>query len=288
MSNHRIATITEFAFMIHKLLRSDRDVNLGCSGMTGEGKSTFTTILQKEYSRIAGVDWSFNNMTWDRDEMMKWIDGEGESKEGQKPEYTAILPDELFHMFYRRNWHDSGQINSIATFNMCRDRHLFLAGNVPNFWKLDTAFVERIRFYAYVPRRGVAWVFEQENNPFATDQWNQDLNRKQFRKEGKPYNCPNFLFEIHFSDWDEEEKKEYYKIRNEKRVKALNKESNDKPTIRQNKDGLALGAVCNLLCIHHGYNPRRLEREVLKIRDHRTITKRINEFKLWYSTSQST
>lgn len=229
VSKNKYASMYDFAMVIHQLLRSDRDVNLGCGGMTGEGKSTFTTLLQKIYSKIAGVPWTFNNMTWDRDEMMTWIDGKKGSKiveglrEGQVAEYSPILPDELFHMFYRRNWWQDDQIEAIATFNMCRDRHLFVAGNIPNFWKLDGAFTERVRFYVYIPKRGIAWVFQQENNPFASDQWNQNENMRTFRKNRNPYGCPNFLFEIHFPDWDEREKKAYYRVRNRKRLKALEK-----------------------------------------------------------------
>lgn len=232
----KIETIQGFAKFIRKLLVSDRDVNLGTGGMTGEGKSTFTTKLLKEYCNISGIRWNFNMMTWDRDEMMMWIDGKKGSKidivtglkEGQLPEYSPINPDELFHMFYRRNWWKDEQIEAISTFNMCRDRHLLIAGNIPNFWKLDTAFTERIRFYAYIPKRGLAWIFQQENNPFASDQWNQNENMKIFRKHSNPYKCPNFLFEIHFDDWDETEKARYLKIRNVKRVKAMQKKNPNK------------------------------------------------------------
>lgn len=214
-------TLRSFASTIYKLLKSDRDVNIGVGGFTGEGKSTFSTKLQKEYSRVTGTAWNFNHMTWSRKELLRWIDGEGKEKKGQLPEYTAILPDELFGMFYRRNWFDGRQIDAIATFNMCRDRHLFICGNVPNFWDLDAAFTSRIRFYVYIPWRGTAWVFEQENNPFSVDNWNATENRKVFRKKKNPYSCKNFLCSIEYPDWDIKEKKRYYEIRNEKRLSAV-------------------------------------------------------------------
>lgn len=233
----QIENVESFARIIHDMLRSDRDVNVGVAGFTGEGKSTFSTLLQKKYSEISNTDWSFSNMTWSRTEMMTWIDGEKGSqkdastglKKGQVPEYSAILPDELFSMFYRRNWFDEDQIDAISTFNMCRDRHLLVCGNVPNFWELDGGFTSRIRFYVYIPYRGVAWVFEQENNPFAKDQWNQSENLKMFRKNKSPYKCPNFLMEIHYSDWDPEEKEEYYKIRNQKRLDVSMKKGKSVP-----------------------------------------------------------
>ena len=169
-----LETIEGFAKLIHEVVQSDRDVNCGVAGFTGEGKSTFSTLLQKEYAKVSGTHWDFDRMTWSRKELIEWIDGKKKSKkdpktglrEGQLPEYSAILPDELFGMFYRRKWFEEDQIDAIATFNMCRDRHLFLCGNVPNFWELDGGFINRIRFYVYVPQRGIAWVFTQENNPF--------------------------------------------------------------------------------------------------------------------------
>ena len=217
----RYVRINEFAKIIHDILKTDRDVNIAVGGMTGVGKSTFMAQLQKKYSEIADVYWGFDRMTWSRKELMKWIDGEGENKEGQLPEYSALLVDELFLLFYSRNWYERDQIDAISVFNMCRDRHLFIGGNVPNFWELDGAFRERMRFYIFIPRRGIAWVFEQEINPFVRDSWNVKENMHVFRRNKNPYKCKNFLMEISFPDFSPEEKEEYLKIRNLKRVESL-------------------------------------------------------------------
>ncbi len=231
----RVETLESFAVMIRDILQSDRDVNVGVGGFTGAGKSTFSTKLQKQYAKVSGTYWGFDRMTWSRKELMTWIDGDKKDKEkvdglrkGQLPEYSAILPDELFAMFYRRNWFDEGQIDAIATFNMCRDRHLFLCGNIPNFWDLDTAFTSRIRFYVYIPQRGFAWVFEQENNPFTQDNWNKLENKKLFRKKRTPYAIPNFVCQINFDDWDDNEKVDYLKIRNSKRLTAIDDSKSQK------------------------------------------------------------
>lgn len=235
-----VETMESFAKTIHLMLRSDRDVNVGVGGFTGEGKTTFSTYLQKTYAEISGTYWGFDRMTWSRKELLRWIDGDKETQKGQLPEYSSILPDELFAMFYRRNWYDEEQIDAIATFNMCRDRHLFMCGNIPNFWDLDTGFTSRIRFYVYVPSRGVAWVFEQENNPFCNDKWNATENKKRFRKKKNPYNIPNFVCEIHFPDWDPVEKEEYLEIRNKKRVKAIDENKTEKAerygVVKQQRD----------------------------------------------------
>ena len=251
-------SVDKFAKLIFQLLKSDRDVNMAVGGMTGEGKSTFSAKVQKAYAKISGDEWTFDRMTWSRAELMKWIDGEGEDKKGQLPQYSAILPDELFLMFYSRNWYEKEQIDAIATFNMCRDRHLFLAGNVPNFWGLDSAFRDRMRFYAFIPKRGVAWIFQQETNPFCKDQWNVTENMKIFRKFNHPYNCPNFLFEVSFEDWDDVEKKDYLAIRNSKRVEAVELSRENRELNNMSDKDAKLGHLLLLLQDKAGLTQREL------------------------------
>lgn len=219
MAKEKTINLDEFVKLIVDLLKSDRDNNIAVGGMTGEGKSCFVTQLVKKYCHITKFKFSFQMMTWSRKELKTWIEGDKKGQ-GQKPEYSPIIPDELFAMFYKRNWYDDAQKELISILNMCRDRHLLLIGNVPLFWDLDSGFSSRMRFYIYIPRRGVAWIFEQENNPFSKDPWNIAENRKIFRKYGAPYKMPNFYMECYYSDWSEDEKKRYYNIRNTKRVKA--------------------------------------------------------------------
>lgn len=228
MANKYVEKIEAVAKNIYDLLKSDRDVNVVCSGMTGEGKSTFATQLLKSYGRISGIPWNFKRMTWERKELLRWIDGDPKTKPGkngllkdQLPMYTQILADELFLLFYKRNWFHNEQIEAIGTLNMCRDRRLLLVGNVPNFFDLDGAFTSRTRFFCFVPRRGVAWIFQQENNPFTNDVWNTAQNKKILRNLRNPYMCSNFLCEVHFNDWTAKERAAYYSIRNIKRKKAI-------------------------------------------------------------------
>jgi len=241
MSNNKqssyIIPLKVFAETIHKLLVSDRDVSIVFSGMTGEGKSTMLIQLFKEYQKIRGKKWDFKTMTWKRDDLMKWIDGEKQkdgTKTGQLPKYTPIALDELFLMFYRRNWSDSGQIDSIGVLNMARDRRLLIGGCVPNFWDLDPAFTSRARFYIFISERGKAWVFEQEINPYVKDKWNFALSQKIFRKDKHPYRLPNFVGEVYYDDLTEQEKEEYLQIRNTKRLTALDSSKKDKKELYTN------------------------------------------------------
>lgn len=235
MVSREVSTLPEFVSVCDSMLVSDRDVVLGVAGFTGEGKTTFLVGLMKEYCKQKKLNWDFGLMTWSRKELMLWIDGKKNSltnskglKEGQLPEYSGIIADELFKMFYRRNWYEEGQIDAIATFNMCRDRHLLVGGNVPNFWDLDTSFTSRVRFYIYIVERGKAWVFEQENNPFAKDPWNIQENKKNFRKKKSPYSLHNFVCELHFPDLTPKEKKQYLGIRKEKRLTAIDENKSER------------------------------------------------------------
>lgn len=246
-----ITNLTEFATLLHALLHNDRDVTIGVGGFTGEGKSTFGIQLEKEYSRIANMPWNFkNNCTWSRAEFLGWVDGakkgkvlEPGLKPNQQPEFTALLLDELFSMFYKRNWHNDSQKEAIGTLNMCRDRHLLILGNVPLFWDLDGGFICRVRYYIYIPYRSKAWIFQQENNPFSSDPWNVQENRKRYRKlKSLPYGLPNFVAEINFPDLNDKEKEQYLNIRNTKRLRAqedIKKESVERyTTIKKDRDNL--------------------------------------------------
>ena len=96
----------------YAILRSDRDINIGVAGMTGEGKSCFSYQLCKEYGKVNGIGWDANNITWSRDELINWIDGKD-----KKPQYSALLPDELFSFAYKRDWFKDGNKDFFSQTN---------------------------------------------------------------------------------------------------------------------------------------------------------------------------
>jgi hypothetical protein len=220
MNKSRFQTsIEEFGQKIFKILKTDRDVVIAVSGFTGEGKSTFMHKLAKAYAKVAGVNYQFDkSMTWSRKELTMWIDGLGEQKTGQKPEYSVVVADELISMFYNRNFTNTDQKSAIELLNKCRDRHLLIMGAVPVFFQLDVAFRSRVRFFVYIIMRGVALVFQQERNPFSRDPWSVSQNYHLFERRISLSKSPNFLGVIHYDDFDEQEKEDYYKLRNEKRL----------------------------------------------------------------------
>ncbi len=123
MGKEKLQSIRQFAKYILDFNKQDYYVLMGAGGMPGVGKSTFMAQLQKEYSRQGKLKWDFERLTWERKELREWIDGKPNTeidsktglRPGQVPEYSAILPDELWHMFYKRRWHDGDQIDTIAT-----------------------------------------------------------------------------------------------------------------------------------------------------------------------------
>jgi len=213
-------TIQELAHTIADILRTDRYAVVVCTGDPGEGKSCITAQLAKEVSKSTNTPFSYEqSMTYQRKELKTWIDGDKDGND-QKPEYSTVLADELVSMFFKRNWYDSEQIDGIELLNKCRDRHLCIIGNIPNFWDLDSAIYSLVTFWIHVPVRGLAWVFKKDHNPFAVDKWHRVANEKKFRKSGRPYGLPGYVCELRYNDWSPEDKDHYYSVRNEKRKRT--------------------------------------------------------------------
>ena len=134
----RVETIREVAKLLNDTLYSDRDAVCAFGGMTGEGKSVCMIQLAKEFMKLKNGKFTFDWMTWDRDELLEWIDGPRDTENpkygGQRNEYGVSIADELISMFYKRNWYEDEQKAAIELFNKCRDRHQLVLGAVPNFW----------------------------------------------------------------------------------------------------------------------------------------------------------
>lgn len=275
MSKKSVHSVEEFAEMISTILHSDRGVNLACSGETGEGKSTFLIQLQKAYCKVAGIEWSYDRLTWDRDELRVFIDGDGEEKKGQLPEYSNVLADEMINMFFSQEWHDPEQQDMIKVLNQCRDRHLFFGGNNPSFFDLNPKVRERFSFFAFVFERGKAWIFVPEKNPFTKDKWNANDNIKSFRKFKHPYNSHNYAFEVHYDDLDDVEKAEYLAIRNTKRVDSMDKTREKREFKNATKRDYVLGLACVKLMELTGKSALDLSKNHLKI-SNQTFGKYVN------------
>lgn len=212
-----IETIQSFAKVISKVQKTDRWILIGVDGEMGEGKSCFADQLSQQVAKNNNRPFTYeSNMTYSRKELKTWIDGGSKGKGRIKP-LSVILADELISMFFKRNWYDSDQIDGIELLNKCRDRHLCITGNIPNFWDLDSAFIGIVTFYIHIHERGRAWVFQKDRNPFAIDKWHRKDNLKIYKKKKNPYSCHGYVCEIQFSDWTTKQRELYYTVRNDKR-----------------------------------------------------------------------
>jgi len=86
-TDKRLSSIENFGYLMHQLIRTDRDVILTVSGSTGSGKSCFLYHLHKAYAKASNTHFGLDRITWSKKELLKWIDGEGEDKKGQLPEF---------------------------------------------------------------------------------------------------------------------------------------------------------------------------------------------------------
>ena len=220
-------SLKQFAKTLYKINKSDRYSSVVVSGFMGSGKSCFMDKLAREYAKVSNTKYSVNdNMTWEREELAKWIDGDEDDETTQKEEYNVIVADELISILNRRNWYKSGQKGVIELFNKCRDRHLLFMGAIPIFQHLDGMFKSIVYFWVHVDKRGTARVYKQEENEFNDDPWNTHDNKKLIRKKKVPYSSPNFVCLIKYPDWTPKEKEEYYNVRN---IKRKNTENQDEP-----------------------------------------------------------
>lgn len=230
---YKLETVETFAKFLTLKQKADWWELIACSGKQGVGKSCLLTQLTKRASQLNKIKYSYkDNLTWMRDEFIQWINGKGDKKENQKQEFSAVLIDELISLFYKRNWANNEQNDAIELMNKCRDRHLIVGGNVPNFWDLDKALRGLFTFWIHIPKRGTAWVFEPDENPFAPDPWHVKYNEKVFAKAGNPYKCKGFVCELKYNDWTPEDKKEYYDVRNSKRINTEGQGKKDNNNIK--------------------------------------------------------
>lgn len=219
MSEVNFMTIEQIADLIAKIIRKDYYIIAGCTGLPGVGKSCFVTQLGKATARKLGTKFSYeDNITYRRSELIEWIDGKGDKREGQKPEYSVLIPDELIEMFFKRNFAKRGQKEALQLLNKCRDRHLAILGNTPFFFDLDPNARQHFGLHFYIPKRGYAYIFMRDNNPFSYDMWHQKENEKLWRKyHGNAQKLLGFIGICSYKDWQPDEKEMYYAIRNEKR-----------------------------------------------------------------------
>lgn len=206
-----IYSVKRFGKHVRMILKSDRDAPIAISGFPGEGKSTLALELMKEIidKRLYKLD---QILIYSRKELMNKI--------YEVSKYSGLIPDEAINMLFKRDFMKSIQKELLRLLDMCRDRNLCMFFNMPEFWEFDNHIKKRFRYWIFIPKRGIAYIFERDNNPFISDPWHLKINEKKLRqwKDGlHPSICNNFLGEIRFKPLSEEEFKEYLEVKTRKK-----------------------------------------------------------------------
>ena len=211
-----MVTIKSISGTVKAFQQSDRDFIIAISGYRGEGKSTLSVLLGVENGKF---DFE-KNILYSRKKAMEKIGS---------LEHSTLVVDEAINILYRRDFMKGEQKELIKLMNMCRDRHLCLIFNIPNVWNLDKDILQTmVRMWIHVDKRGLAYCFVPDNNPFSADKWHRKLNEKLMKKWDSSKvglkKSPNFDGILRFKDLDEEQKLLYIKIKMSKRIEAENED----------------------------------------------------------------
>lgn len=216
--------VKHFARIIKETQANDNDVITVVSGTRGIGKSSLVGVIINQMVPNYYTEAGFKSINvYSRQEF--------NDKLKSDPEESIINIDEAITSLFKREFWLREQNNIIKMLNMYRDKRHIIFLLLPHFWDLDVSVRNSliIKFWVYVSKRGDAYIFTPQDNPFNFDVWNQKTNMELFSK-GKIYQSPNYLANIQFPKMPEEYYNLYKKVKAEKRAAALLKEK-EKPAV---------------------------------------------------------
>lgn len=209
-----LKSLRKFCNLIKKIQMKDLDVCIGVSGEEGVGKSFLgiwiMIMLDKRFKFL-------------RNMILMPTEDEVKKKIMELPRYSPISLDEAMKVLYKRGWQGKERKMLNILFSMVRKRNLTFLLTLPNFWDLDSYFVQhRIRMWIHVVSRGHALVFVKDDNIFIDDRWHRKDNMKLINRYTKGRilinkdlmgealkRSKNFAFEITFPDLPEDIKEVY-------------------------------------------------------------------------------
>lgn len=207
-------SLRKLAGLIKLTQKSDRDFICVITGATGEGKSTLATHLHI----LVNLKFSFwNNVAYSKKEVI--------DKVKSLNNFSSLNVDEAINVLFRRDFMDKRQKELLRLFDMCRDKHLFVTLCLPWFWALDNHILQsgRIKLWIYVDKRGHAYGFMPDRNPFTKDAWHMKDNEKKLKRWSDmvhPEKVTNYVGDIVFDDLPEETKREYLEVKAKKKENA--------------------------------------------------------------------
>jgi len=206
------------------------DSALAISGYVGEGKSTFSMQLMKEYYNIKTLS-EFKRMcetylVYSRRELEKITTTQ---------EKKFINIDEAINVLFKRDFMKGDQKNLLRTLDVCRDMKHAFTFIIPSFWALDSHTIQtRIRLWVHVEKQKYAHLSRPLRNPYTLDVWNRAVNEKVIAKTNSITNTLNYISSLTFEALSPEEYEIYKKIKHEKRLKARD-EADKKPDISKSE-----------------------------------------------------
>jgi len=166
--------------IIRNMQDDNNDFVIVISGYAGVGKSTLMMRLSEE---LKGPGYlckkNFEKYhVYSRKEFEKKLD--------ELPDRDILCADEAINMMFKREFQNRQQNQIIKKLNTYRNKCMVLFFLLPTFWHLDSGVRNstRIKWWIHCYKKGEAWIFQHEENPFNPDLWNQKENFWLFRNQG--------------------------------------------------------------------------------------------------------
>lgn len=137
----------------------------------------------------------------------------------------VIVADEMINAAYKREFHNTDQIELVKRLNMNRDHQNVLIMSIPNFWDLDKPLRDLVKLRIDIIKRGIGVVHTQLRNAYMNDPWDMKNNQKieqgwQKSSRAKPrYNkLSTFKGILKFSALSPSLEKRYQEVKDLKRA----------------------------------------------------------------------
>jgi len=200
--------------IIKKTQKSDQDAIFAITGPTGIGKSVLSVWLHLKHNK--GFNF-LKDMALSREQVLKALDN--------RKQFGNLSIDEAINVLFKRDHMQRGQKEILRVFDMIRKMNLFVTMQWPFFWALDKHILDsgRIRLWFYVDKRGHAYIFAPDKNPFTQDPWHRTFNEKVLKNWNQgihPEKARGYIGEIYFPDLPPDIKAKYLEAYNRLKVGA--------------------------------------------------------------------
>lgn len=217
-----IWSIRELTEFLRKRQQNKFDVNIGVSGLRGNGKST---LLFKIFNSFKKKGFKQNkHQVYSREDVIELLSTQ---------EFGFCWDDEAINSGYKREFQKAAQHDLIKIVTNYRDNFNLYASALPFFYTLDKGLRELIFMHIHIIERGFAVILlPVEDQIHSQDPWDTDANKKVEAKENKRiernpeskfrYNrLTTFAGYLYFGPMSEKQERIYKQIKKTKRGESL-------------------------------------------------------------------